>query len=143
MWVFIKSGKVFDILWCPGVEAISFLYACVLSSFSPVQLCATPWTVAHQAPLSMGFSRQEYWSGLPCYPPGDLPDPGIKPISLKSSALANGFFTTSITSFLCIHLWKHIFLLSTSVKLSHRGIMQLSHYVSFPGILRPTKLFFF
>ena len=41
----------------------------------------TPWTVAHQAPLSMGFSRQEYWSGLPCPPPGDLPDPGIKPRS--------------------------------------------------------------
>ena len=45
------------------------------------QLCtsATPWTVARQAPLSMGFSRQEYWSGLPCPPPVDLPDPGIKP----------------------------------------------------------------
>ena len=47
------------------------------------QLCPTLfdpiWTVAHQAPLSMGFSRQEYWSGLPCLPPGDLPDPGIKP----------------------------------------------------------------
>ena len=40
---------------------------------------ATPWTVAHQAPLSMEFSRQEHWSGLPCPPPGDLPDPGIKP----------------------------------------------------------------
>ena len=39
----------------------------------------TPWTVAHQAPLSMGFSRQEYWSGLPCPPPGDLPNPGIEP----------------------------------------------------------------
>ena len=43
------------------------------------------WTVAHQAPLSMGFSRQEYWSGLPCPPPGDLPDPGIKPMSLALS----------------------------------------------------------
>ena len=46
--------------------------------FSRVQLFTTPWTVAHQAPLSMGFSRQEYWSGLPCPPPGDLPNPGIK-----------------------------------------------------------------
>ena len=45
-----------------------------------------------QAPLSMGFSRQEYWSGLPCRPPGDLPDPGIEPASLMSSALAGGFF---------------------------------------------------
>ena len=44
-------------------------------------LFATLWTVVRQAPLSMGFSRQEYWSGLPCLPPGDLPDPGIKPAS--------------------------------------------------------------
>ena len=46
--------------------------------FSHVRLCATPWTVALQAPLSMEFSRQEYWSGLPCPPPGDLPNLGIK-----------------------------------------------------------------
>ena len=51
----------------------------VLSSFICVGLLATPWTVAHQAPLSMEFSRQEYWSGLPFLPPGDLPNPGIKP----------------------------------------------------------------
>ena len=51
---------------------------CMLSHFSRVQFFATPWTVAHQAPLFMGFSRQEYWSGLPCPPPGDLPDPGIE-----------------------------------------------------------------
>ena len=62
-----------------------------------VQPFATPWTVARQAPLSMGFSRQEYWSGLPCPPPGDLPDPGIKPESLASLALAGKFFTTSAT----------------------------------------------
>ena len=55
----------------------------------------TPWTVALQAPLSMGFSRQEFWSGLPCPPPGDPPDPGIKPAFLMSLALAGGFFTTS------------------------------------------------
>ena len=69
--------------------------ACTLSRFHCVQLCVTSWTVALQAPLSMGFSRQEYWSGLPCPPPGDLPDPGIKPTSLMSPALAGGFFTTS------------------------------------------------
>ena len=69
----------------------------VLSCFNCVQLFATLWTVAHQAPLSMGFSRQEYWSGLPCLPPGDLPDPGIEPGSLMSPALAGGFFTTSAT----------------------------------------------
>ena len=54
----------------------------------------TPWTIAHQAPLSMGFSRQKYWSGSPCPPPGDLPDPGIKPMSLMSPELAGGFFTS-------------------------------------------------
>ena len=50
----------------------------VLSHFSHVQLFVTLWTAAHQAPLSMGFSRREYWSGLPCLSPGDLPDPGIE-----------------------------------------------------------------
>ena len=50
-----------------------------VKSFSPVQLFMTPWTVAYQAPLSMEFSRQEYWSGLPFPSPGDLPDPGIEP----------------------------------------------------------------
>ena len=51
------------------------------------------WTVARQAPLSMGFSRQEYWSVLPCPPPEDLPDPGIESVSLTSPALAGRFFT--------------------------------------------------
>ena len=61
---------------------------CVLSCFSHVQLFAILWTVAFQAPLYMRFSRQEYWSGLPCLPPGDLPNPGIKPQSIISPALA-------------------------------------------------------
>ena len=51
-----------------------------VNSFSHIRLFATPWTVAYQAPLSMKFSRQEYWSGLPYPSPGDLPDPGIKPM---------------------------------------------------------------
>ena len=71
------------------------LSSCMLYCFSHVWISVTPWTVAHQAPLSMGFSRQEYWSGLPCPPSGHLPDPGIEPVSLKSPALAGGFFTTS------------------------------------------------
>ena len=53
-----------------------------------------PWTVAPQAPLFMGFSRQEYWNRLLFPSPGDLPDPGIEPVSLGSPALADGFFTT-------------------------------------------------
>ena len=72
-------------------------FVLVISCFSHVQLFATLWTVAHQALLSMGFSRQGYWSGLPFPPPGDLPDPGIEPVSLASPALASRFFTTSIT----------------------------------------------
>ena len=69
----------------------------VLSQLSPVRLFATLWTVAPQAALSMEFSRQEYWSGLPCPPPEDLPNPEIKPASLMSPALAGRFFTTSTT----------------------------------------------
>ena len=69
---------------------------CVLSCFSRVQLC-DPMEIAHQAPLSMEFSRQEYWSELLFPPAGDLPDPGIEPVSLMSPALASGFFTTSAT----------------------------------------------
>ena len=65
-----------------------------VQSLSRVQLFATLWTVAHQAPLSIGFSRQEYWSGLPCPPPGDLPNPEMEPESPKSLALTDGFFTT-------------------------------------------------
>ena len=61
----------------------------MLSCLSHVRLFATPWTVAHRAPLSMGFSRQEHWSGLPFLTPWDLPSPGIEP---KSHALAGGFF---------------------------------------------------
>ena len=67
----------------------------MLSCFSPVRLFATLWTIAHSAPLSMGFSRQEYWGGLLCPPPGYLPNPGIEPASLTSPALSGGFFTTS------------------------------------------------
>ena len=81
--------------------------ACMPSCFSRVTksfpTLLTLWTVAHQDPLSLGFSRQEYWSGLPCPPQGDLPDPGMEPESLKSPALAGEFFTTS-TTWQCISL---------------------------------------
>ena len=65
---------------------------CCAQSLSRVQLFVTPWTVAPQAPLSMQFSRQEYWGGLPLPPPGDLPDSGIEPSSPTSPALAGEFF---------------------------------------------------
>ena len=79
---------------------MSFLCACVLSCFSHIQLFETAWTVVHQAPLFMGFSRQEYWSGLSFPSPEDLPNAGIEPMSLMSLELASlafthGYFTTS------------------------------------------------
>ena len=88
------------------------VHACVLSRLSCVTLCATPWTVMHQAPWSMGFSRQEYWSGLPFPPPGDLPNPGIEPVS---PALVGRFFTpeppgkthTSSLTHTCTHTHAH------------------------------------
>ena len=85
----------------------TLLPACVLRAKS-LRSCLTlcnPWTVACQTPLSMGFSRQEYWSGLPLAPQGGLPDPGIEPASLMSPALAGRFFTTSTTWEACYWLW--------------------------------------
>ena len=70
---------------------------CMLSHFSCVQLSVTLWIIALQALLSMGFAKQEDWSGLPCPSPGDLPNPGIEPSSLVSPALADQFFTTITT----------------------------------------------
>ena len=92
-------------------------------AFSPIWLFATLWTVARQAPLSMGFSRQNYWSGLPFPSLGDLPGPGIELVFLESPALVGGFFTTwkpfsppeqclkcSETKPLCRMLHFHLFL---------------------------------
>ena len=76
---------------------IKRLHACMLSHFSCVPLFETLWTVAHQAPLSMGFSRKAYLNGLPCPCPRDLTDPGIELASFMSPALAGRFFTTSST----------------------------------------------
>ena len=79
-----------------------------VQSLSLVRLFATPWTVARQAPLTMGFSRQEYWCGWPFPSPGDLPDPGIKPTSPAFPASAGGFFTTEPPGkpyiYICIYL---------------------------------------
>ena len=70
---------------------------CMISRFICVPLFVIPWIVARQVPLSKGFSRQEYWSGLPFPSSGDLPDARIEPMSLASPALAGRFFTTSAT----------------------------------------------
>ena len=81
-------------LYCKNGQLLSM---CVLNCISCVQLFATLWMVARQAPLSMGFSRQEFWSRLPCPPPGDLPESGIEPASLTSPELTGEFFPTSAT----------------------------------------------
>ena len=90
------------------------LYVCIcVFSHSVVSNSATPQTVAHQAPLSMEIFRQEYWSGLPFPPPGNLLDPGTEPMSLTSLALAGRFFTTAPPgnrdSLLCIFLKSQLF----------------------------------
>ena len=77
--------------------SLFLFYMKEVKSLSPVQLFVTPWTVVYQAPLSMGFSRQEYWSGLPCSPSEDFPSLGAEPQSLMSPALAGRFFTPSAT----------------------------------------------
>ena len=91
-----KEAPVFPALHLKVDENLEYLsnsgYIIMLSCFSRVQLFSTPWTVACQAPLSMGFSRQEYWSGLPFHSPGDLPNPGTEPTSLVFPALAGRLF---------------------------------------------------
>ena len=79
------------------------------------------WTKAHQAPLFIGFSRQEYWSGLPWPSPGDLPDPGIEPATLRSPELAGMYFTTSAT-------WEaqRTFILYSKCSLLHQGWHDMS-----------------
>ena len=90
LWLNVEKGPK----GTPVLPLLCSLLPTLAYSLSHVQLFVTPWTTAHQAPLSMGFSRQEYWNGLPFLPPGNLPDPGIKPKSPKSPALVGGFFTT-------------------------------------------------
>ena len=95
----LPGSSVHGILQARVLEwgATAFSDLPVPSCFNHVGLFATLWTLAHHAPLSMGFSRQEYWNGLQCPPPGDLPNPGVEPMFLMSPALAGRFFTTSAT----------------------------------------------
>ena len=81
--------KITDV-GCESNSMFSDRGACMLG-----RLYATPWTVVCQTSLPIGFSRQEYWNGLLCLPPGDLPDPGIESMSLMSAALARRFVATS------------------------------------------------
>ena len=107
-----------------------FPVLCVLSRFSHVRLFETLWAVSQQAPLAMGSFRQEYWSGLPFPSSGDLLDPGIEPMSLKSPALAGGFFSTST-------IWEALISLISSV------FYNLSLVISFNCIVLLTLRFFY
>ena len=89
-WKYYKS-KIHLIHQTTEHHSLASMHAQLLSH---VWLFVTPQSVAYEAPLSMGFSRQEYWSGLPFPPLQDLPNPGIEPTSPASPALAGGFFTT-------------------------------------------------
>ena len=98
MHIFIITSTVLH-LTCPPYSSLTLIYIqadSMLSHFSHVQLFATLWTVANQAPVH-GILQAEFCTGLPCPPPGDLPQPGIKPASLVSPALAGGFFTVGST----------------------------------------------
>ena len=89
------SSSVVPFSSCPQSLPASESFPMSQLCFSSVQFFVTLWTIAVQAPLFMRFSRQEYWRELPCPPPQDLPDPGIKPTSLASPALTGKFFTTA------------------------------------------------
>ena len=102
--------------WCE-------IYMCVLSRFIRAWLFATPWTITCQASLSMGFSRQEYWSGLPCPPPGDLPDPGIALTFFTCPALAGGFFVTSTTGYIMCSVTSYSF--ATQGTLAHQAPLSM------------------
>ena len=94
VWVVVclRGGRISIYLQASLVSKVACEHA---KSLSCALFFVTLWPVAHQALLPMEFSRQEYWSELPCPPPGDLPYPGMEPMSLMSPALAARFFTTS------------------------------------------------
>ena len=114
---------------------------CLLSRFSHVRLFVTPRTVAHRAPLSVGFSRQEYWNRLLCPPPGDLPDPGIKPAFLMTLGLAGQFFTTSATWEARVSVDLYLFFgmwYSRMPKSSHKSTHKCVYILSFRTQKPPT-----
>ena len=108
VWLLSASPSRFKVSWGQGLHLFpelhrvsgvywALVHVSMLSCFHCVQIWAILWTVACYTPLSMGFFRQEYWSGWPCPLSWDLPNPGIEPTSLMFPALAGGYFTTSAT----------------------------------------------
>ena len=103
--LFLEKSKLLSSSYLKIYFFKKYIFACLLSRFSHARLFATLWTVACQTPLSMGFSGQENWKRLPCPPPGDLIDPGIKPVSVLS-VLAAGFFTMCMC--ICVYIYIYI-----------------------------------
>ena len=124
-------------------------YICAQSR-SCVQLFVTPWIVAHQTLLSMGFSRQEYWSGLPCSPPGDLPDPGIEPVSLGSPTLevdslplappGNTFQFSSVESLSCVRLFATPWTVAHQASISVTNSQSLLKLMSIESVMPSSHL---
>ena len=124
------------VIWSVFIHTSTSVRAfwCVQSRFGYVWLFVSLWTIACQASLSWRFSRQESWSGLPCSSSGDLPDPGIEPMSLKSPALAGKLFTTSATwrsalpKRVAVMVWPQTFRAVTCIEL----ILQQCHWWQAP-----------
>ena len=106
-----------------------YVYACVLSPFRHVRLFATLWTITHRAPLPIAFSMQEHWRGLPCPPPGNLPNPEIKPMSFASPVLAGRFFTTSATweAHMCVYMFVSMYACVYVKVYQFSSVQSLSH----------------
>ena len=114
---------------------------CVWSHFSHVQLSVTTWIVACQASLSMGFPRQQYWSGLPFPSPKDLPNPGIKPVSLASPPSA-GRFLPLVPIYIYTYIYIYIFTTTTIYIHTHTHqviILYTYNYVNYISILKWEK----
>ena len=121
-------------------------WVCVLSHFSRVQLFAIPWTIDCQAPLSLGFSRQEYWSELPCPPAGDLPDPGLEPKSPASPVLAGRFINAEPPGkpLMPANCWINTRIKPLSIPIPYRfSVLKIfaSHFLSFFLQARVTPLY--
>ena len=115
---------------CTQLHTCIYTYMCWITSI--VSDSATLWTVARQAPLSMEFSRQEYWSGLPFISPRKIPDPGIEPEFLKSPVLAGVFFTTNATweyTHTHTHTHTHTYIHTQRHKYTHTGVYEYRHTV--------------
>ena len=122
-----KSFQILDSFYSACHLSWPHMHGYMPSRFSHAWLFATLWTITHQAPWPMVFSKQEYWSGVWCPPPGDLPNPGIEPACLMTPALAGRFFTTSDTwetpwSYIN---WQQFLLVTFLYQAFHKGIQHI------------------